>query len=44
MSNHMVFVFEMQKRHKIIIAFAINQRYLRTFARKYVNFIEGYNV
>ena len=42
MQNHMFFVFEMQKRHKIIIAFAVNQRYLRTFVRNYVNFIEEY--
>ena len=40
----MIFAFEMQKRNKIIIAFAANQRYLRIFARKYVNFIEDYNV
>lgn len=37
MPNHMIFVFEMQKRHKIIIAFAVNQRYLRTLARNYIN-------
>ena len=40
----MFFVFEMQKRHKIIIVFAPNQRYLRIFARKYIKFIEDYNV